>query len=596
MPTDLAVLSAAIIELLTTYVVHSTLLLGGAWLGLRVFRVKSPALREQLWKGAAVSGILTAPAALAMSTQESWVLELPSRSERPLLEIADAAAHTEQPASELPVDTGRDAELPAALSPVIEMTLIDEAGNPSTFTPRLEESTSDAVLESAREPSQEELTSQPDGFLHLTTESEVQVVEPTEEAAVAMATLDTSVHEMTPSIPDEPVTTAPAKFATIHRDRAMYAALAFLATIAVLNVAVLIARSVRFSILVRRCAPIENGTERRCLDELLRQITVSRPVTLLAVDDSRQPAAFGLFHWRILIPANLGRRLPRDEFSALLAHELAHLVRGDAWWLAFGRVLCAAGYFQPLNFLARREWQRAAEWQCDNWAVEYSSDPLALARCLTTVAEWRLSPSQGTTLGAVGSRSHLSDRVERLLEAATFRDPWSRGARRWILIAAILAVAFGVAGIGPRTSFSASDMPESSERESTAASLVFPSESDSAFEDTGSLHSPPAGEIPPNDASQASGGRESPASGDAPQTRTTDAPSEVFSERAALAEELQRLEQEIALLTESLTKSAVTSEMQTIAVRLRERMRILNQRQKSLNSIHNLSDQKSANH
>src|ERR1700693_659105 len=66
--------------LASTYVLHSTLLLGGTWLFVRLGRVRSETLKERLWKSAAVLGLITAssqlilgisPATIALTYHES---------------------------------------------------------------------------------------------------------------------------------------------------------------------------------------------------------------------------------------------------------------------------------------------------------------------------------------------------------------------------------------------------------------------------------------------------------------------------------------------------------------------------------------------
>ena len=117
-----------------------------------------------------------------------------------------------------------------------------------------------------------------------------------------------------------------------------------------------------------------------------------------------------------MLPSGIDQRLSRDEIKALLAHELAHLVRGDAYWLWIGRLLCACFPMQPLNFVARRKWQSAAEFLCDEWAVDHRVPPLTLAKCLTTVAEWQIDrPVPEAALAARGKQSDLGERIERLV-------------------------------------------------------------------------------------------------------------------------------------------------------------------------------------
>jgi hypothetical protein len=89
---------------------------------------------------------------------------------------------------------------------------------------------------------------------------------------------------------------------------------------------------------------------------------------------------------------------------------------------------------------------------CDQWAVHHAANGLALARCLTRVAELNsLAAPRLEALWALGTPSHLSQRVERLLDGACESDAWgTRGRRRLITIAA-LGIATVFVWAAPRT-------------------------------------------------------------------------------------------------------------------------------------------------
>jgi BlaR1 peptidase M56 len=165
-----------------------------------------------------------------------------------------------------------------------------------------------------------------------------------------------------------------------------------------------------------------------------------------------------------VLPDGIEQQLSPSELTALLAHEVAHLVRRDPWWLVIGEVLCSCLAFQPLNFLARRRWQQAAELLCDDWAVAQRISATSLASCLTRIAEWRLN-RQTTTLGlaAVGNSGSLTRRIEWLLRTGRATEPKRPRGRR---LATLLTFAAGlVVGLyGPRLSFvpraDASDDPD----------------------------------------------------------------------------------------------------------------------------------------
>ncbi|MEL6445651.1 MAG: M56 family metallopeptidase [Bacteroidota bacterium] len=140
------------------------------------------------------------------------------------------------------------------------------------------------------------------------------------------------------------------------------------------------------------------------------------------------------------------------EQRALLAHEVAHLARRDPFWLAVFALVESVFFFQPLNHLARRRQQAAAERLCDGWAAEQTS-PLAMARCLVDAAgRLRAHRLDGASAAlphlvpgmAAGRGGALSDRVEHLIDGA---EPGA--SRRWPLAVAACCVIGLVACAGP---------------------------------------------------------------------------------------------------------------------------------------------------
>ena len=141
----------------------------------------------------------------------------------------------------------------------------------------------------------------------------------------------------------------------------------------------------------------------------------------------------------IVLPQRFAE-LHTDEQLAALAHEVAHVKRRDPEWLSLAVILERVFFFQPLHRLARRELSAAAEFLCDEWAVRQTGAPLALARCLATVAAWS-SPTE-TTIGAVAIARHGSPLVRRVERILAEPHPTPRPSSAW-LAAAIIVVAAG---------------------------------------------------------------------------------------------------------------------------------------------------------
>ena len=201
-----------------------------------------------------------------------------------------------------------------------------------------------------------------------------------------------------------------------------------------------------FRALQAGCVPVTEGRAWTLLEQLRQQVPGCPEVELVTADEACEPAAWALPQPTILLPERAERELDDGALAALLAHELAHLARHDAGWLQVARLACACLSLQPLNHLVRREWQRAAECLGDDWAVRQTGDPLALARCLTTVAGWRTEPTAPlAALAALGTRSDLTLRVERLLERPT--TPQGAGSARWQLDSGLVPLALGLVGV-----------------------------------------------------------------------------------------------------------------------------------------------------
>lgn len=182
------------------------------------------------------------------------------------------------------------------------------------------------------------------------------------------------------------------------------------------------------------------------LETLRAETGVEAPIRLTTSRSISSPVALGS---EICLPTAVLEELEPEQQRAMLAHELAHIVRRDPQWLAAACLFERAFFFQPLNRLARRGVQSSAEYLADEWAARRAGG-VPLARALVKVAEWiQASPLGVPVAGFAEERSQLTVRVARLLD----RTAWSTRHSRWgagLLAAAMLVVttafAPGVSG------------------------------------------------------------------------------------------------------------------------------------------------------
>jgi HEAT repeat protein/beta-lactamase regulating signal transducer with metallopeptidase domain len=203
----------------------------------------------------------------------------------------------------------------------------------------------------------------------------------------------------------------------------------------------------RLSRRLGRRHPVDDPVLVAALNSLRTEAGIRRPVRLTSSPALGSPVALG--RSEICVPAAVIATLDRAQQRSVLAHELAHLVRRDPLWLVASCVIERGFFFQPLNRVARRELQEAAEYLCDDWAVRNTGSGLTMAKSLMRVAEWMHGrPSPVPLAGMMERPSQLVARVRRLIEhrgATAARRAWPIPVACGLVLL-IAAVVPGVAG------------------------------------------------------------------------------------------------------------------------------------------------------
>lgn len=423
-----------------TYFLHSTLLLGGVWCCFRWKEPRSHAFRETVWKLAAAGGFVTASLQLGFGIESPINSSLRTAWTTPAQTSINESGATSSASSRGPV-VGENTGLASGTRPQQELPV-----------PRGERFTFNQVQPEFDAPGRTQ-------FLVYAEDEEAPVAGLLATHAVeAPAAPIVSSNVKSPTVAVAPnADSGLAKFAT-GLSQSLVAVLAAIGgamiALSAWGLFRLLSEHSEFRQRLAGCRIVSQGTAREILNRLLQQARVRQPVTLLMSDDDLEPGACGWFRWQIVLPSRAEADLSSQELRALLAHELAHLVRGDQLWLLLGRLLVICFGWQPLNRIALREWQRASEYLCDAWAIQRDVERISLARCLTTVAEWRLA-GMATIAGlGSGNASNLTRRVERLIDDGELSDPWQRYGRQHLLSSVGALVAVGMVGYAPAATIS----------------------------------------------------------------------------------------------------------------------------------------------
>lgn len=193
--------------------------------------------------------------------------------------------------------------------------------------------------------------------------------------------------------------------------------------------------------------------QRRLLD-LCRRTGMKRAVTLLACEGLAGPSVVGVLRPAILVPAGWFLNLEPAHLEALLAHELAHVLRHDYLVNLLQSVLEVVFFYHPALWWLSRRIRREREMACDAFAVHQVGSPLPLAEALAVLetrglGRMNLEPS----LAAHGGS--LMERIQNLLLPA----PRSSSAPAFGAVAILtLLLATGL-HLGARNPDAAPGMP-----------------------------------------------------------------------------------------------------------------------------------------
>lgn len=137
------------------------------------------------------------------------------------------------------------------------------------------------------------------------------------------------------------------------------------------------------------------------------------------------------------IPTRCEAELSQDELRAVVAHELAHVVRRDVGWSGVLRSIVAVFWLQPLNRLALQRALAAAEEACDDWALSRTGARVSLATSISRVAEWATASLRDPLPVSMAGRDGgaVAQRVRRILSGR------GRPERRWQRVLAAMVIA-----------------------------------------------------------------------------------------------------------------------------------------------------------
>src|SRR5262249_10159505 len=184
------------------------------------------------------------------------------------------------------------------------------------------------------------------------------------------------------------------------------------------------------------------GLAHRRLGDVARRARAHAEGTAASLlsDEISIPVVAGLFRPRILMPvASLGWT-PACRRDAI-AHEMAHLRRGDLWWLTLARAMAAIFWFHPLVHFAGSRLRVEAERASDDAVLRGGEEPSRYAEVLLDLSSQLAALRYGAGIPLLRHR-HLSERIEGIVAKNASHAPMRRGTL--LAFAPLALLALGV--------------------------------------------------------------------------------------------------------------------------------------------------------
>ena len=196
--------------------------------------------------------------------------------------------------------------------------------------------------------------------------------------------------------------------------------------------------------LVTLVRPAAAMRDRACLDtcqEIARQLRLECIPRLLVSPRALVPITWGVRRPCVLLPASVAG-WSRERVHIVLAHELAHVARGDWIVHVIAQVVCAIYWFHPLFWTAERALGREAEQAADDRALALGLEASQYAEQLIAIVRAsRVPTSAHAPVVGMARAAHLERRVAALLRRRANRR---HVARRTAVATACGAVAMAL--------------------------------------------------------------------------------------------------------------------------------------------------------
>lgn len=196
-------------------------------------------------------------------------------------------------------------------------------------------------------------------------------------------------------------------------------------------------RCARLSVLSRDSASIELTGGAALVWKLCRARFGLGSVAIASSPRIFAPVTLGVIHPRVLLPSGMENRLEHPDFAMVVAHEFAHIRRGDFLKNLLYELISLPVSYHPLFRLTRQRLMESREMVCDQMAARVSGNH-QYAQSLLRLASLLVIGTPIPVPHVIGVFD--ANTLERRLMRLTQKNTQAGRMRRFALIAASIAL------------------------------------------------------------------------------------------------------------------------------------------------------------
>jgi beta-lactamase regulating signal transducer with metallopeptidase domain len=173
------------------------------------------------------------------------------------------------------------------------------------------------------------------------------------------------------------------------------------------------------------------------------KLHVQRSVAIRISDAVSSSFLCGLLKPAILLPEQLVQDLSRDEVSALLAHEIAHVRRHDLFWCVAWQWARAFFWFHPLIWKIPGAHNLACEQEADRIASGHLEKGGCYRQLLARLALRILALPEVETRLALNANSQIAQRLNHLEQLTRSEWNWKHSIAAIAMVGALFLAVTG---------------------------------------------------------------------------------------------------------------------------------------------------------